>query len=201
MAPLAFGCATWFGAAEKPRLARTVSTKQHSYMCPTLPIRTFISSSVSAGDAEADDLMKPLLPGSWNGANINPGALISAVKFDAAGLVPAVAQQFDSGEVLMVAWMNAESIAETLRGGRAVYYSRSRKTLWRKGDTSGQTQTLCDVLLDCDGDTIILKVDQKGVACHTGRRSCFYNAYRPPTGKPIETQKVLMDPNELYAQG
>jgi phosphoribosyl-AMP cyclohydrolase len=149
---------------------------------------------------QTDSRAEPLAPGTWDGSKVDPTELISAVKFDAVGLVPAVAQQYDTGEVLMVAWMSAESIAETLRGGRAVYYSRSRKTLWRKGDTSGQIQVLCDVLLDCDGDTLVLKVDQKGVACHTGRRSCFYNAYRPTTGGRIEIQDVLMDPRQLYSE-
>jgi phosphoribosyl-AMP cyclohydrolase len=146
----------------------------------------------------SQDISKPLLPGTWDGTAIDSSTLIAAVKFDSAGLVPAIAQQYDSGEVLMMAWMNSDSIAETLRGGRAVYYSRSRKSLWRKGDTSGQIQVLCDILLDCDGDTLLLKVDQKGVACHTGRRTCFYKAYRPPKGTPLEIQEVLMDPNELY---
>jgi phosphoribosyl-AMP cyclohydrolase len=147
-----------------------------------------------------DDRAAPLPPGTWDGLEIDPSELIAAVKFDAAGLVPAVAQQYDSGEILMVAWMNAESIAETLSGGRAVYYSRSRKMLWRKGDTSGQVQALCDVLLDCDGDTIVLKVDQKGVACHTGRRSCFYKAFRPATGACVEIQDILVDPKQLYSE-
>lgn len=144
------------------------------------------------------DVSAPLHPGSWVGTEIDPSILLSAVKLDKNGLVPAIAQQYDTGEVLMMAWMNAESISETLRSGRAVYYSRSRQKLWRKGETSGQVQVLCDVMLDCDGDTVLLKVDQKGVACHTGRRSCFYNAYRPPTGELVETQDVLMDPSELY---
>lgn len=200
MTRLAFSCGILLRPTLKPRFSSAVSTKHPYPACPVLPTRTVISSHVSASDVEESDLTIPLSPGSWDGSNMDPEPLISAVKFDAAGLVPAVAQQYDTGEVLMVAWMNAESIAETLRGGRAVYYSRSRKTLWRKGDTSGQTQQLCDVLLDCDGDTIVLKVDQLGVACHTGRRSCFYNAYRPPSGEPVETLKVLMDPNELYGK-
>ena len=96
------------------------------------------------------------------------------------GLIPAIAQDAVSGEVLMLAWMNAEALAETLRQGRAVYWSRSRSTLWRKGDTSGNSQELVDILLDCDGDTLLLRVNQKGGgACHTGRRTCFFYA---PTG-------------------
>lgn len=200
MTRLAFGSGVLLRPTWNTRHSSAVSSKKPQVMCPVLPNRTVISSHMHASDAETSDVTIPLSPGSWDGSNIDPEPLISAVKFDAAGLVPAVAQQYDTGEVLMVAWMNAESIAETLRGGRAVYYSRSRKALWRKGDTSGQTQQLCDVLLDCDGDTIVLKVDQLGVACHTGRRSCFYNAYRPPTGELVETMKVLMDPNELYSK-
>lgn len=93
------------------------------------------------------------------------------------GLIPAIAQDAVSGEVLMLAWMNAEALAETLRQGRAVYWSRSRSALWRKGDTSGNTQELVDIHLDCDGDTLLLRVNQKGGgACHTGRRTCFFYA-------------------------
>lgn len=104
---------------------------------------------------------------------------LAAISFNADGLVPAIAQQFDTGEVLMMAWMNREAVAETLATGRVCYYSRSRKGLWRKGETSGQQQRLVEFLIDCDGDTILVKVDQDGVACHTGRRTCFYTAARP----------------------
>lgn len=135
---------------------------------------------------------------NWNGEKIDTNELLSLVKFNKDGLVPAIAQQWDTNEVLMMAWMNAESIRETLKNGRAIYYSRSRKQLWRKGDTSGQIQQVRDVLLDCDGDTILILVDQLGVACHTGRRSCFYTAFRPPSGKPQIIADVLMDPKELY---
>lgn len=134
----------------------------------------------------------------WNGEKIDTNELISLVKFNENGLVPAIAQQWDTNEILMMAWMNAESIRETLKSGRAIYYSRSRKQLWRKGDTSGQIQQVRDVVLDCDGDTILILVDQLGVACHTGRRSCFYTAFRPPFGKPQIIADVLMDPKELY---
>lgn len=137
---------------------------------------------------------------AWSGDNIDCEELIRNVKFDDRGLVPAIAQQYDSGEILMMAWMSSDSIRETLRQGRAVYYSRSRKTLWRKGDTSGQVQFLRDVLLDCDGDTLVLKVDQIGVACHTGRRSCFFVAYRPPLGKPEIIADVVTEPEELYGK-
>ena len=96
------------------------------------------------------------------------------------GLIPAIAQDAMSGEVLMLAWMNAESLALTLREKRAVYWSRSRQALWRKGDASGHTQTVVDIRLDCDGDTLLLKVNQIGGACHTGRETCFF--YRPSEG-------------------
>lgn len=89
------------------------------------------------------------------------------------GLVVAVAQQHDTGEVLMVAWMNDEALEQTLTTGRAVYWSRSRQELWRKGDTSGNTQRVVSVSLDCDGDAVLVRVDQQGPACHTGERSCF----------------------------
>lgn len=127
---------------------------------------------------------------------IDPAALLAKVKFNADGLVPAIAQQFDTGEVLMMAWMNAQSIAETLETGRVCYFSRSRGGLWRKGETSGQQQRLTDLLIDCDGDTILLKVDQDGVACHTGRRTCFYTAARPDG--LVEVSSVQVSPEELY---
>lgn len=100
--------------------------------------------------------------------------LAATIAFDADGLVPAVAQQHDSGEVLMLAWMNREAVFATLTTGRVTYYSRSRGQLWRKGDTSGNVQHLRELRLDCDGDTLLLLIDQHGPACHTGRRSCFY---------------------------
>lgn len=102
--------------------------------------------------------------------------LIARVAFDGRGLVPAVAQQHDSGAVLMVAWMSADSLAETLRTGRVCYWSRSRQALWRKGETSGHTQRLVEARLDCDGDTVLLRVDQTGPACHTGAPTCFFSS-------------------------
>jgi len=127
-----------------------------------------------------------------------PAELESAVAFDDQGLVPAIAQQHDSGEVLMVAWMNRAAIAETLATGRVCYWSRSRGRLWRKGETSGQVQRLVELSVDCDGDTLLLKVDQTGVACHTGRRSCFFRAWRDGTLE--ETQAVEVDPARLYGE-
>ena len=102
-------------------------------------------------------------------------------KWNEQGLIPVIAQEADTGEVLMLAWMNAEALAKTLETGEAVYWSRSRQSLWRKGATSGNTQTLVDACLDCDGDTLLLQVKQQGDgACHTGRRTCFF--YRPEDG-------------------
>jgi phosphoribosyl-AMP cyclohydrolase len=95
-------------------------------------------------------------------------------KFDADGLVAAIAQDADTGEVLMLAWMNADALKQTLETGRAVYWSRSRNELWRKGDTSGHEQHVVEVRVDCDQDAVLIKVRQTGAACHTGRRACFY---------------------------
>ena len=122
--------------------------------------------------------------------------LIAAIRFDANGLVPCIAQQHDSGEVLMMAWMNADAVAETLATGRVCYWSRSRQSLWRKGETSGQQQRLVDLRLDCDGDTLLALVDQDGVACHTGRRNCFFHAIRD--GALTEIAAPLVDPKALY---
>jgi phosphoribosyl-AMP cyclohydrolase len=122
--------------------------------------------------------------------------VVAAIRFDAQGLVPAIAQQHDTGEVLMVAWMNADAVAETLATGRVCYYSRSRQALWRKGETSGQTQHLRELRVDCDGDTLLLLVHQDGVACHTGRRNCFYRAARD--GALVEVAEPVVSPEALY---
>ena len=126
-------------------------------------------------------------------------ALIETVRFDAAGLVPAIAQQHDTGEVLMMAWMNREALRETLGSGRVCYWSRSRAALWRKGERSGQVQRLVELRVDCDGDTLLLRVDQTGVACHTGRRSCFYRVAHPD-GRIEEVLPVERDPRDLYGR-
>ena len=123
-------------------------------------------------------------------------AVIGALEFNSDGLIAAIAQQHDSGEVLMSAWMNAEAVKRTLETGEVWYWSRSRKSLWRKGESSGQTQTLVDLRIDCDGDAVLVLVEQKGVACHTGRRSCFFRA--PREGKLAEIAPVLTDPKQLY---
>jgi phosphoribosyl-AMP cyclohydrolase len=124
-------------------------------------------------------------------------AILDKIHWNSRGLVAAIAQQHDTLEVLMMAWMSRESIAETLATGHVCYYSRSRRTLWRKGESSGQLQHLVDMRLDCDGDTILLMVDQTGVACHTGRHNCFYRAMRD--GELVEIARPLVDPKQLYA--
>ncbi len=128
-----------------------------------------------------------------------PAAMEEAVTFDQAGLVPAIAQQHDSGEVLMMAWMNRAALAETLATGRVCYWSRSRRALWRKGERSGQVQRLVELRIDCDGDTVLLKVDQTGVACHTGRRSCFYRKLEAG-GALHAVLPVEADPQALYGE-
>ena len=101
-------------------------------------------------------------------------SILQDLNFDDNGLIPAIAQQFDSGEVVMMGWMNREAVTTTLLEKRAVYWSRSRKEQWRKGSTSGNVQDIIEFRWDCDNDTILLQVDQSGNACHTGRLSCFY---------------------------
>jgi phosphoribosyl-AMP cyclohydrolase len=129
---------------------------------------------------------------------------IAEINFGPDGLVPAIAQQHDTGEVLMLAWMNREAVRATLTEKRACYWSRSRRSLWRKGETSGQVQLLRQLRLDCDGDTVLLLVEQQGVACHTGRRSCFFRAWRGDEaaadgGDGWETiAEPLVDPEQLY---
>ena len=123
---------------------------------------------------------------------------LAAIGFDGDGLVPAIAQQHDTGEVLMMAWMNRDAVAETPRTGRVCYFSRSRNALWRKGESSGQVQALVDFRFDCDNDTVLVLVDQTGVACHTGRRNCFFHAVR---GDRVEIiAEVEIDPEELYGE-
>lgn len=122
--------------------------------------------------------------------------IIAAIAFDDDGLVPAIAQQHDTGEILMMAWMNAAALRETLSTGQVCYWSRSRAALWRKGETSGQIQNLLDLRWDCDADTVLVLVTQTGVACHTGRRSCFFNAVR--NGELTSVADVEIDPATLY---
>jgi phosphoribosyl-AMP cyclohydrolase len=123
---------------------------------------------------------------------------IAALPWNADGLLPAIAQQHDSGTVLMMAWMNREALEETLRTGRVCYWSRSRQALWRKGESSGQVQELRELRLDCDGDTILMQVDQTGPACHTGRRDCFF--HRVDGDRLVVDREPLIDPSELYGK-
>lgn len=123
-------------------------------------------------------------------------AVLKELSFDEYGLVAAVAQQHDTGEVLMLAWMNREAIEATLHSGRVHYWSRSRQKLWRKGEQSGMVQRLIELRVDCDGDAVLVLVDQHGVACHTGRRSCFFRAARGD--KLVTIAEPLVTPGELY---
>ena len=109
---------------------------------------------------------------------LSPDEFLEAVRFDAQGLVTAVAQDAKDGRVLMVAWMNAATLRQTLTSGNVTYWSRSRGAVWRKGATSGHTQRLVEAWVDCDGDTLLLKVEQTGPACHTGAPTCFFRALR-----------------------
>ncbi len=124
--------------------------------------------------------------------------VINALEFDRDGLVPVIAQQHDTGDVLMMAWMNQDAVRETLLNGHVCYWSRSRQALWRKGERSGQIQRLVDLRWDCDGDTMLALVDQTGVACHTGRRNCFFNAIRD--GVPTVIADVEINPETLYGK-
>ena len=122
---------------------------------------------------------------------------LDEVPWDEQGLVPVVTQEFSTGRVLTVAWMNREALSETARRGEAVYWSRSRNRLWRKGEESGHTQKLRELRLDCDSDAVLLRVDQVGgIACHTGRASCFFRKLEK--GRWLSTDPVLKDPALVY---
>ena len=122
---------------------------------------------------------------------------LDQIKWNQAGLVPAIAQEHDTGKVLMVAWMNRQALQATLAEGRAVYFSRSRQKLWRKGEESGHVQQLKEIRIDCDADVVLMQVEQiGGIACHTGRHNCFYQRYQD--GKWIDVDPVLKDPAEIY---
>ena len=122
---------------------------------------------------------------------------LNEVKWGSDGLVPAIAQDADTGAILMVAWMNREALALTAQEGRAVYWSRSRQKLWRKGETSGHRQDVLELRLDCDSDVIVLKVEQRGgIACHTGRKSCFFRALRDGEWRTVDP--VLRKTDEIY---
>ncbi len=127
---------------------------------------------------------------------------LDEVKWDANGLVPVIAQEAASGDVLMFAWMDREALAKTAELGRAVYFSRSRAKLWFKGEESGHVQTVHEIRIDCDNDVVLLKVTQlghePGIACHTGRHSCFFSKYE--NGQWVVTEPVLKDPESIYKQ-
>lgn len=124
-------------------------------------------------------------------------AWLDEIKWNTEGLVPAVAQDCQSGKILTLAWMNHESLIQTIKLRRAVYWSRSKQRLWQKGETSGNTQEIQDIYLDCDKDAIVLAVIQTGgIACHTGRQSCFFR--RLENGKWVVSDPVLKNPDEMY---
>ncbi|MGI9283848.1 MAG: phosphoribosyl-AMP cyclohydrolase [Pseudomonadales bacterium] len=125
-------------------------------------------------------------------------AFLDDIKWDATGLVPAIAQDYRNQRVLMVAWMDRAALAETVQSGQAVYYSRSRQQLWRKGEQSGHVQYVKEIRLDCDADVITLLIEQKGgIACHTGRASCFYRKLEDRQWRSVEP--VLKDPKKIYS--
>lgn len=122
---------------------------------------------------------------------------LDEIKWDNDGLVPAIAQETGTGKILMMAWMNRESLALSVQEGRAIYWSRSRNRLWRKGEESGHVQTIKDIRLDCDNDVVLFEVEQLGgIACHTGRHNCFYKQLQ--NEKWVEVEPVVKDPNEIY---
>ncbi|WP_432471352.1 phosphoribosyl-AMP cyclohydrolase [Amphritea sp. HPY] len=122
---------------------------------------------------------------------------LEQIMWNSDGLVPAIAQDYKTGRVLMVAWMNRDSLALTIAENRAIYWSRSRQKLWRKGEESGHVQQLHDIRLDCDDDVLLLSVEQLGgIACHTGRENCFYKTLRD--GEWVSVEPVLKDPNKIY---
>jgi phosphoribosyl-AMP cyclohydrolase len=130
---------------------------------------------------------------------MNDEAWLDEVRWNDAGLVPAVAQDATDGRILMVAWMNREALSLTAQQGTAVYWSRSRKKLWHKGEESGHQQKVSEIRLDCDNDVVVLQVEQRGgIACHTGRRSCFYQ--RLEGGRWVTVETVLKDPESIYGK-
>lgn len=129
--------------------------------------------------------------------NVDNPDWLDSIRWTPEGLVPAIAQDADTGDILMMAWMNRESLRLTAAEGHAVYWSRSRGKLWRKGETSGHEQVVRDIRLDCDEDVILLKVEQKGgIACHTGRRSCFYRSLKDRQW--VSVDPVIKDPDAIY---
>ncbi len=136
-----------------------------------------------------------------NEANSSPSQWLDQLAWNDDGLIPAIAQDAETGEVLMMAWMNRQSLALTREEGRAVYWSRSRQALWRKGETSGHVQQVREIRLDCDNDVLLLKVEQiGGIACHTGRRSCFYQRL-DSRAQWQAVDAVIRDPDAIYGKG
>ncbi len=124
---------------------------------------------------------------------------LDEIKWDSDGLVPAIAQETGTGKILMMAWMNRESLELSVKEGRAIYWSRSRSKLWRKGEESGHVQILKDIRLDCDNDVVLLEVEQiGGIACHTGRHNCFYKQLQ--NDEWVEVEAVIKDPDEIYSK-
>jgi len=122
---------------------------------------------------------------------------LDEIKWDAAGLIPAIAQEAKSGKVLMMAWMNRDALMQTVEKGQAVYWSRSRSKIWPKGESSGHVQKVKSIRIDCDKDVVLLKVEQLGgIACHTGRKSCFYKKFEDDSWQT--TEPVIKDPKEIY---
>lgn len=125
-------------------------------------------------------------------------SFIDQLKFNSDGLIPAIVQDTHSGRVLMMAWMNRASLEKTIETGRTVFWSRSRQKFWIKGETSGNTQNVVDLSFDCDGDTLLVQVEQAGAACHEGFRSCFFRSIRDSGSKIEITEPKLQDPEALY---
>ncbi len=126
-----------------------------------------------------------------------PQEVLDTIKWNSEGLVPAIAQDASSGEVLMMAWMNREALAMTLGKKRAVYWSRSRQKLWHKGEESGHVQQIVEIRIDCDADVVLMQVEQLGgIACHTGRKRCFYRVFKE--GGWITDESVIKDPKDIY---
>ncbi|MDK6076594.1 phosphoribosyl-AMP cyclohydrolase [Massilia varians] len=128
-----------------------------------------------------------------------PNKWLNKIRWDENGLVPVIAQEAASGDILMFAWMNRDALAKTAELGEAVYWSRSRKKLWHKGEESGHTQKVLEMRLDCDEDVVLLKIEQKGgIACHTGRHSCFFQRFDGEDWQAVDP--VLQDPDTIYSQ-
>jgi phosphoribosyl-AMP cyclohydrolase len=138
------------------------------------------------------------LEGAPTGTKVALEAVLDALRFDTEGLVPAIAQHADTGEVLMFAWMNRAALLETLQSGQVCYFSRSRESLWRKGEESGNVQQLRELRFDCDGDVVLMKIDQTGPACHTGRASCFY--LKVEGEQVIVDRDIDVDPKSMYGK-